>query len=105
MSGADGPAESTNLDAFDDQPNNQSPACPDPNATLNSLALSVSPLTSGSVKEPQIIGPYCLLRRLGEGGMGQVWLAQQTEPVRRMVALKLIKIGMYNDDILQRFRS
>ena len=43
---------------------------------------------------PKIIGPYCLLKELGIGGMGQVWLAQQTEPVRRQVALKLIKAGM-----------
>jgi serine/threonine protein kinase len=55
--------------------------------------------------ETQFIGPYKLLRRLGEGGMGQVWLAEQTEPVHRQVALKLIRVGRYDDDILQRFRS
>jgi serine/threonine protein kinase len=55
--------------------------------------------------ETQFIGPYKLLRRLGEGGMGQVWLAEQTEPVHRHVALKLIRVGRYDDDILQRFRS
>lgn len=54
---------------------------------------------------PQFVGPYRLLRRLGEGGMGQVWLAEQTEPVRRQVALKLIKIGMYDNELVQRFRS
>jgi eukaryotic-like serine/threonine-protein kinase len=53
---------------------------------------------------PQFVGPYRLLRRLGEGGMGQVWLAEQTEPVQRMVAVKLIKIGMYDNELLQRFR-
>src|SRR5262245_47529968 len=41
-----------------------------------------------------IIGPYRLLEQIGEGGMGTVWLAQQTEPVKRLVAVKLIKAGM-----------
>jgi non-specific serine/threonine protein kinase/serine/threonine-protein kinase len=51
------------------------------------------------------IGPYRLVRRLGEGGMGHVWLAEQTAPVRRQVALKLIKAGMFDLEALQRFRS
>jgi WD40 repeat protein/serine/threonine protein kinase/TPR repeat protein len=46
-----------------------------------------------------------LVRKLGEGGMGQVWLADQTEPVRRTVALKLIKAGMYDAAVVQRFLS
>ena len=41
-----------------------------------------------------VIGPYRLLQKLGEGGMGTVWVAEQSEPVKRRVALKLIKIGM-----------
>ena len=41
-----------------------------------------------------IIGSYKLLEQIGEGGMGTVWMAQQTEPVKRVVALKLIKAGM-----------
>jgi serine/threonine protein kinase len=48
---------------------------------------------------------FQLVRKLGEGGMGQVWLAQQTVPVRRRVALKLIKAGMYDEAVVQRFRS
>src|SRR5262245_84801 len=38
-----------------------------------------------------VIGPYKLLQQIGEGGMGAVWMAEQTEPVRRRVALKVIK--------------
>jgi serine/threonine protein kinase len=48
---------------------------------------------------------FQLVRKLGEGGMGQVWLAEQTSPVRRQVALKLIKAGMYDEAIVQRFQS
>ena len=55
--------------------------------------------------EPPIIGPYRLLRRLGVGGMGQVWLAEQLEPVRRCVALKLIKAGVYDASVLRRFQA
>src|SRR5215470_15143903 len=54
---------------------------------------------------PKIIGPYRLLKELGIGGMGQVWLAEQTEPVRRPVALKLIRAGMYDTATVQRFKS
>ena len=48
---------------------------------------------------------FRLIERLGEGGMGQVWLAEQIVPVRRQVALKLIKAGMYDESVVQRFRS
>src|ERR1700719_3764381 len=41
-----------------------------------------------------VIGPYKLLQPIGEGGMGTVYMAEQTQPVRRTVALKLIKAGM-----------
>jgi len=49
------------------------------------------------------IGPYRLIRKLGEGGMGQVWLAEQSAPVKRQVALKIIKAGRYDDSALLRF--
>jgi non-specific serine/threonine protein kinase/serine/threonine-protein kinase len=52
-----------------------------------------------------VIGPYHLLHLLGEGGMGEVWLAEQTEPVRRRVALKLIKTGMNTREVVARFES
>jgi serine/threonine protein kinase/tetratricopeptide (TPR) repeat protein len=48
-------------------------------------------------------GPYVLRERIGMGGMGQVWRADQTSPVRRTVALKLIKAGMDSKEVLARF--
>jgi non-specific serine/threonine protein kinase/serine/threonine-protein kinase len=52
-----------------------------------------------------IIGPYRLLNCLGQGGMGEVWLADQTNPVRRRVAVKLIKAGMNTREVVARFAS
>jgi serine/threonine protein kinase/tetratricopeptide (TPR) repeat protein len=51
------------------------------------------------------IGPYKLLQRLGEGGMGTVYLAEQEHPVRRRVALKIIKAGMNSAQVLARFEA
>lgn len=52
-----------------------------------------------------LIGPYLLVRPLGRGGFGSVWLASQTLPLRRQVALKLIKRGMDSEEVLARFRA
>jgi non-specific serine/threonine protein kinase/serine/threonine-protein kinase len=51
------------------------------------------------------IGPYRLLQRVGEGGMGEVWLAEQAAPVRRQVALKVIKSGMDTAQVIARFEA
>ncbi len=52
-----------------------------------------------------MIDRYKLLHTIGEGGMGNVWMAEQTEPVRRMVALKVIKPGMDTTEVLARFEA
>lgn len=52
-----------------------------------------------------IAGRYKLLEQIGEGGMGTVWVAEQTEPVTRKVALKLIKPGMDSKAVLARFEA
>ena len=53
----------------------------------------------------ETIGPYRLLERVGEGGMGDVWLAEQVQPVRRQVAVKVIKAGMDTAQVVARFEA
>jgi eukaryotic-like serine/threonine-protein kinase len=52
-----------------------------------------------------VIGPYRLLEQIGEGGFGVVYLAEQTQPVRRKVALKIIKPGMDTKEVIARFEA
>lgn len=52
-----------------------------------------------------MIGRYRLLEKIGEGGFGDVWMAQQEEPVRRRVAIKLIKLGMDTREVVTRFEA
>jgi serine/threonine protein kinase/WD40 repeat protein len=52
-----------------------------------------------------VIGPYKLLQQIGEGGMGVVWMAEQTQPVQRKVALKVIKPGMDSQEVMARFEA
>ncbi len=58
-----------------------------------------------SVAQPEQVGPYKILERLAEGGMGVVYLAGQTEPVKRQVALKVIKPGMDTKQVIARFEA
>ena len=52
-----------------------------------------------------MIGPYKLLQQIGEGGMGTVYMAEQTEPIQRTVALKIIKPGMDTRQVIARFEA
>src|SRR5205823_12159965 len=52
-----------------------------------------------------VLGPYKLIEPIGEGGMGTVWMAQQTKPVKRLVALRLIKAGMDSRQVIARFEA
>jgi WD40 repeat protein len=69
----------------------------DPNVTLDT-----SPLTEGP---GTIIGRYKLLEQIGEGGFGVVYMAEQQEPIRRRVALKIIKLGMDTRQVIARFEA
>jgi serine/threonine protein kinase len=63
---------------------------------------SYEPLTEGPGTR---VGPYKLLQQIGEGGMGVVYMAEQEQPVRRKVALKIIKPGMDSKQVVARFEA
>ncbi|MBX7209562.1 MAG: protein kinase [Verrucomicrobiaceae bacterium] len=58
-----------------------------------------------SEKSGDRIGPYKLLQEIGQGGFGTVWMADQEQPVRRRVALKIIKLGMDTKEVVARFEQ
>ena len=66
-------------------------------------------VTTGTIpvneKPGDRIGRYKLLEQIGEGGFGTVWMAEQAEPVRRRVALKIIKLGMDTKQVIARFEA
>jgi serine/threonine protein kinase/tetratricopeptide (TPR) repeat protein len=72
-------------------------AAPGPAATAEELPALEQPGT--------VIGPYRLMEQIGEGGMGTVWMAEQTEPIRRRVAVKVVKEGMDSRQVLARFEA
>src|SRR5512140_200082 len=57
----------------------------------------------GAPETPSRIGVYRILERLGEGGMGIVYLAEQTQPIQRRVAIKVVKPGVDSREVLARF--
>src|ERR1700734_2284393 len=76
-----------------------------PSGNLTKAASPAIQETGSFPHVPVLIGPYQLLQLIGEGGMGQVWLAEQQQPVHRRVALKLIKVGMDTREVVARFES
>jgi eukaryotic-like serine/threonine-protein kinase len=77
---------------------------------IETLSGTLAATTAGTGPPPEptglvIAGRYKLLEEIGEGGMGTVWMAQQHEPVKRLVAIKLIKPGMDSKAVLARFEA
>ncbi|UCC97944.1 MAG: protein kinase, partial [Phycisphaerales bacterium] len=66
------------------------------------VILDDAPLTEGP---GAVIGRYKLLEKIGEGGMAVVYMAEQAEPIRRKVALKIIKLGMDTKQVIARFEA
>jgi serine/threonine protein kinase/tetratricopeptide (TPR) repeat protein len=64
-----------------------------------------TPISRFREKDPEQIGPYRIVSKLGEGGFGQVFLAEQSEPIKRKVAVKVIKPGMGSDAVVARFEQ
>jgi WD40 repeat protein/serine/threonine protein kinase len=79
------------------------------NPAAESAATGAFPDVAEQAPPPEapgaFVGPYKLIERIGEGGMGTVWMAQQTEPVKRLVAVKLIKAGMDSRQVIARFEA
>src|SRR5690349_3415465 len=74
------------------------------------LAARIAPLFSASARLSEMnagehVGPYKLLEKIGEGGFGAVYMAEQESPVRRRVALKIIKLGMDTRQVIARFEA
>ncbi len=83
-------------------PVNTSPAGPAAPTAFQLDSAQAARLFADAMR-PTEVGPYRILDVLGEGGMGTVYLADQTAPVRRRVALKLIKLGLNTREVLARF--
>src|SRR5258708_16557433 len=73
--------------------------------TEGSAEIPTSAETSSQEKPGDQIGRYKLLQKIGEGGMGVVYMAEQREPVVRKVALKIIKLGMDTRQVVARFEA
>jgi serine/threonine protein kinase len=76
-----------------------------PTGTFGDRAATADHTDSGEAIGTVVAGRYKLLEAIGEGGMGTVWMAEQREPVKRLVAVKLIKPGMDTKQVLARFEA
>ena len=77
-----------------------------PSARAPAPPVSAAPDADKPGEQPGAkIGRYRLLEKIGEGGMGTIWMAEQREPVRRRVALKIIKLGMDTKQVIARFEA
>ena len=86
------------------QSNDQAGVFLEPASLMGTKRTMVVP-TAASEKAGDIIGHYKIREKLGEGGCGAVYVAEQTEPVRRRVALKVIKLGMDTRSVMARFEA
>ena len=77
------------------------PAAADAAQVLSAAESALEP----EIPETKCIGPYKLLQKLGEGGYGVVYMAEQEQPIRRRVALKIIKLGMDTKNVIARFEA
>ncbi|MFV1967817.1 MAG: protein kinase [Pirellulaceae bacterium] len=79
----------------------------DGNSLLDHPAMAPAATSDRPITEQPgtMIGPYKLVEEIGEGGMGVVYMAEQTEPVERRVALKIIKPGMDSKQVVRRFEA
>ena len=83
-----------------------SPATLSPQAAAPDVPSPASSAAQPSTLDPQpLVGHYKLLQKIGEGGFGIVYMAEQLEPVQRKVALKLIKAGMDTQEVVARFEA
>ena len=73
--------------------------------TMDLVARKAPDGSSSSEQAGSSIGRYKLLEQIGEGGMGTIWMAEQREPVKRRVALKIIKLGMDTKQVIARFEA
>src|SRR5947209_5262899 len=83
-------------------PDGSCPAC----ILQGALTMSEGSSEAGMAEKPgDRIGRYKLLEKIGEGGCGIVYMAEQAEPIRRRVALKVIKLGMETKQVIARFEA
>jgi non-specific serine/threonine protein kinase/serine/threonine-protein kinase len=78
---------------------------PGPNDAAMPITSAPTQVVREGASPSTVIGSYHLFQKIAEGGMGEVWLAEQKHPVRRRVALKLIKAGLDSREIALRFES